>query len=231
MSFPSPRDGWSLGVDTSVAQGRLSVASLVQAGVEFAYHKATDGCEGVVIDKQWQNSSAASRDFGLPFGGYGVLEPHEDPVRQADLYCDAVERSGATLPPMLDFELARGLTGDTAFAKALAWVLHVEKRLRRTVLVYTGPNFVDTLDRFDTPKGHSKLLELAKRPLFVAHYTQSYNHLPDVPHAWGDWLIWQASGGRAVCRNAAQIPHTNCDIDIDWLRGPVSVLVDFGRLE
>ena len=117
-AIPRPPAGWIVGVDTSAAQGILDVPALMAAGVAFLIAKATDGERSV--DARWTISAAAAVRHGLPLGAYGVYEPagvagaRDDAGRaarvraQAQHFLDVTRDAGATLPPVLDFELATG---------------------------------------------------------------------------------------------------------------------------
>jgi GH25 family lysozyme M1 (1,4-beta-N-acetylmuramidase) len=223
----APRSGWLLGVDTGLDQGLLDVPALQAAGVAFGYHRATDGIHD--IDPQWTASSKASADAGLPFGAYGILEPYtlDKVAAQASHFCDVVRDSGATLAPWCDFELAHGESGLAALQAAAAWCDSVEQSLGIGVVVYTGPSFVETLERYAGPAADEVLVRLARRPLAVADYGVAK---PAVPPPWrtpdGDgWTIWQASGDGAA--KLPWAPHR--DVDVDWFRGTVADLVALGQ--
>lgn len=223
MSLPTPPSGWLLLVDTSAAQSTLDCSVFVQAGVSGIWHRATDGLHD--IDKQWSASVASSLANSLPFGAYGVLEPYgtNSAKAQADHFCDVLSGSGWTLPPWLDFELAHGISGLSALSSAAIWCDEVEQRLGRGVMIYTGPSFVETLEKYAGSAADGVLAELAKRPLSVAHYNGGPPKSPSVPTPWSDWTIWQASGD-----HAATIPGTTRDIDVDYFRGTLDALLAIG---
>lgn len=234
MSLPTPPEGWSLGIDTSQFQGRLDAAALVAHGVAFAYHRATDGL--LTVDHEWEASAASSLAAGLPFGGYGVLEPY-GPKRareQAEHFVAALGGTGWTLPPVLDFELARGLTAAQALLAARLWLDRVEDLLGCRCLVYTGPSFIGGLAKLATQDAAADLAAIATRGLWVAHYTGDDEdeagdgdpvRMPSVPPPWPTWTIWQASGDRKVSPNYATLPGTGTVVDVDWYRGTVADLV------
>lgn len=222
----APRPGWLLGVDTGVDQGEFDVPALVAAGIAFAYHRATDGINDV--DGQWIASSRASVSAGLPFGAYGVLEPYtlDKVAAQASHFCDVVKDSGATLAPWLDFELAHGVSGLVALQAAAAWCDAVEQGLGIGVIVYTGPAFIETLERYAGPAADEVLAKLATRPLAVAHYGVAK---PAVPPPWytpdeDGWTFWQSSGNGVA--KLPWAPHR--DVDVDWFRGTIVDLLALG---
>lgn len=208
MTFPAPRPGWLLGIDTSVAQGRLDAAAIVAAGVDFAIHKATDGVHG--IDPQWAMSAEASATAGLPFGAYGVLEPGSDPVAQAANYLRNVRTFAPPLAPVLDFEVAHGQTGAQALRAAVVWCREVEQALGRAPLVYTGPSFIETLERFASKAGEADVAILATYPLWIADYRHRAE--PETPPPWSSWTIWQAGPAGAT------LPGGHGAVDVNWCR-------------
>lgn len=221
-----------MGIDTSVFQGVLDIEAIMAAGVEFAFHKATDGERGV--DGQWSRSAAASSLHGLPFGAYGVLHPSQDARRQAEHFVGVVRDSGFSLAPMLDFELAYGVTALHALEDARAWLDIVEEAFGLEAIVYTGPSFIRQLAQLSGTAGAAELAAISQRMLFVAHYTQDHLRLPSVPPPWEDWTLWQSSGsykdghGKIVCVNACQLPGTSTDVDVDWYRGTIDELLALG---
>ena len=227
MPIPKAPDGMILGVDTSTYQGKLDVPALMADGVSFSflYCKATDGRQ--TVDTQFAATVAACRAAGLPWGCYGVLEPYGASAvqQQAAHFVGIVADAGATLPPWLDFELAHGETGSVALQCAADWCDAVGFALGVQPWVYTGPSFIETLER---DAGFSDAIaRLGQRRLVVAHYTQDYARPPIVPSPWGDWTLWQASGGKAESRNYATLPGTQIAVDVDLFRGTVQDLLAF----
>lgn len=217
MTLPQPREGLLLGVDTSAAQGRLRHAELQAAGVSFAYHKATEGVR--YVDPQWAASAEGSASAGLLFGAYGFLRPRLDVKAQAFNFVRNVRGVPCDLPPALDFELADGMTAIAALRAASEWLDIVEAELGRECIVYTMPAFIAELAEFAGAAGDEVIAHIARRPLWVAHYTQDDNNPPHLPPGWLRWAMWQRSGGRKVSRNAAQLPGTTLvDVDVDWMR-------------
>jgi lysozyme len=168
-------------------------------------------------------------------GAYHVLEPNADPLTQADHFLSlyqqgaeitlttATQEGGAhppMLPPALDFELARGETGRQALEAAVAWLQAVEGSLGRRCLVYVSPSFVEGLEKLAGAAADGAVVELARRPLWVAHYGVA---TPRVPAPWQDWTLWQASGD-----HSAMLPGSRTDVDIDWYRGDAVSLAALG---
>mgnify|MGYP000101818013 FL=1 len=245
-AIPRPPAGWIVGVDTSAAQGILDVPALQAAGVAFLIAKATDGERSV--DARWTITAAAARRHGLPLGAYGVYEPAgvaaatTDAARAARVraqalhFVEVVRDAGLTLPPVLDFELARGpaLHNLTAAAR---WVDVVADALGREPMLYTGPAFFRDLCRMAGVAAAPALERLARCPVWLAHYGPALSTGPSVPEPWASgpgWAMWQASGdaprGAQKPRPWAHLPgRPSVAVDVDYFRGPVDALVALGR--
>lgn len=218
--LPAQRAGYLLGVDTSASQDHVDVAALAAAGVGFLFARATDGEHSV--DPWWATTAGSCRAEELPFGAYGVLEPYGTARAEAQArhFVDTMKEAGTTLPPALDFELAHNLTGLAALEAAAIWCETVEAALGRQVIVYTGPAFIETLERYAGPAGAAIVAKLGARPLWMAWYApEAKIHAPP---PWIDWTIWQATGD-----GAAHMPN-GVPIDVDWFRGTAEDLLALG---
>lgn len=225
MSFTKAPTGWTLGIDTSVAQGRLDVQALRDAGCAFVIARAAQGLHDV--DGQWLNTSRACKDAGMPLGAYGVLIPYSSDKAddQARHFLDVIGDTELDLPCVLDFELSQNAKASDLLSAAQIWCDTVEASTGRQVIIYTGPSFIRGLAQLAGQAGEDELEALSTRPLWVAHYTQDFAKLPAVPKPWKNWFLWQASGDSRVCRNASKLPGTNTDVDIDLFFGTVNDLM------
>lgn len=212
MNLPDAPTGWLKGIDTSAAQGIFDVAGLQQAGVSFIIVKATEGLH--YVDRAWSEISSRCRAAGILWGAYGVLDPNEDPVAQADHFSDSVQGSGADFVS-LDFELAAGETGAGALHAAATWVQTMTVR-SLPVITYAGPSFMEQLEKFAAGTADDALAILADTPLWVAHYGCTFGE-PRVPPPWKKYAIWQAGPARATLKRAE-------DVDMDYFQGTLDDL-------
>jgi lysozyme len=218
-----PMPGWLLGVDLGAPQGLdVDWPALKANGVAFAWLRCTDGEHDV--DPTFARNASECVRLALPFGVYGVLEPYGSAraAAQADHLLGVAKGSGATLPPWMDFELARGLTALQALMSAVMWRDDVQKAIGFSPIVYAGPAFIAQLERLGGAPAFTEAQELALSPLAVAHYTTATR--PLIPAPWTDWTIWQRQGN-----GGAQLPGLSVDVDVDWYRGSVDELVALGR--
>jgi lysozyme len=215
-AMPAPHDGWTLGVDTSACQGVVDWPALSAEGVRFAFIKATDGVS--TTDSKWQGNADRATAAGLAIGSYHVLEPGTDPTAQAQHYT-SVARDVGTLRPVLDFELAKGLSAASALARAAAFLDAVEQAWGTPGIVYAGPAFIAQLAQMAGQAGQASLQALSQRPLWVAHYGVP---APKVPSPWTDWAVWQFAGDGGY-----RMPN-GIVVDVDWIRGDLSALLRNG---
>jgi lysozyme len=227
-ALPTPPAGWLLTLDVGRAQGRIDVPALVAAGVSALCIRATDGEHDV--DPEFERTAAACVAEGLDFGCYFVLEAY-GPKRaegQGRHFAEVTKASGATLPGWIDFELAHGLSGLDALRSAVIVRDFLRGELGGELVLYTGPSFVETLERYAGHAGDPVVASLGSSPLAVAHYTQSVETLPSVPPPWDDWLYWQASGDAKASRNFATLPGRSTVVDVDFPRATLDELRALG---
>jgi len=224
--FPAPRAGYELLADVSVAQGPMGarLAGLRAAGVTGVLARATDGHSA---DTDWPETRDVCAAQGMPLSAYGVVEPGSDPVAQAERFLAAVAR--ATLARRcLDWEEARKQTGAQAIQSAAAWVRTIHGATGAWPTVYTGPAFVEDLERlalrrdpetgfltFDDSTAEA-LAILAGCPLWCARWVEAFDrpdlHWPAAPAPWASAELAQLTGGKAA------LPGTTIPVDVTWGR-------------
>jgi GH25 family lysozyme M1 (1,4-beta-N-acetylmuramidase) len=228
--LPRARAGYLLGVDIGRDQGVVDHHALVAAGVGFVVIRATDGIHDT--DVRFAGNVAGAISASLDFGLYDVIEPYalnQVPLQVANFVSRAKD-CGSTIPHWLDWELAHGQAGSVAIQAAALWCDEVEDALGQAVMVYTGPSFIETLEKLAgaqlkgedrlagvDPATRSALTRLARRPLAIAHYGCTFGQ-PTVPPPWVDWTIWQAGP------SGETLPGRSTAVDVDWFRGDIAAL-------
>ncbi|HTR49769.1 MAG TPA: GH25 family lysozyme [Kofleriaceae bacterium] len=180
------------------------------AGIDFAFVRASDGTQ--YPDPDFAKYWAGARSAGVIRGAYQYFRPDEDPIAQADLLLTAAgPYQAGDLPPVLDLEVADGLSTDQVTAAARAWVDHVQAAIGRPPIVYAGlyswPSLTEGAD-FTTS------------PLWIAQYTTAA--CPDIPSPWTRWLFWQDSS----TGSSAGVSGTGA-LDVDVFSGTLDDLVAF----
>lgn len=195
-------NGNAQGIDVSHYQGTVSWPQVRQAGIEFAFAKATEGLTWT--DPQfvvnWQQMKAA----GILRGAYHFFEPADDAAAQARFYLQTVQLAAGDLPPALDVETA-GSSAAALWQGVETWLQTVQAATGVTPFLYLDPSFADA---------NQVPASLAVYPLWLADYGVAQ---PALPVGWSKWLIWQHSQDG----NVAGVTGL---VDLDQLNGPIANL-------
>lgn len=176
------------GPDCAMYQPGTNFAAVKASGESFAIIKATEGIG--YLDPWFTRHAASCNAAGLPWGAYHFARPQNDPVREANWFCQIIlANPGWTLPPVLDME-APG-TG--------AWVdtfCRIVEQRTETPVIYTGAYVA-----YDRPS------TLARYALWIAAYNAGYNTHPNPEQVgnpplcapWGrNWTGWQYTSSAIV---------------------------------
>jgi lysozyme len=195
-SWPALSNGESYGVDVSSYQGQISWTAAAQAGVTFAYIKATQGSTYVnpYFQAQWAGAQAA----GLQVGAYAFFSLCSSGASQAQTFLSTVPSDPAALPPAVDLEL-QGNCVNRPKTKVVAdqlgtFVSTVEKATGRKMILYVG---------WDFGFWYRKLGILQHRPLWI-------NDGP-FPNGRTPVVIWQSP-------DPTQVSGITDQVDLDIAR-------------
>ena len=201
------------GFDVSEYSGHdLSFQKLKDEGASFSILRA--GADVSRIDRNYDLYFQAAVAADLDIGTYFAFFASSDPEKQACFYASLLKDRFLELPPMIDFELLRGVDPSEAVIRAAAFVQVLESETgaaENSTYVYSYPYFVEmlvtSLKRSQNPAGVLALQKLSKCPLVIAHYdVQS----PTVPQPWDDWKIWQCKGN---------VIRSDGVVDLDLMKG------------
>ena len=196
-------DGNAQGIDVSHYQGTVSWAEVRQAGIEFAFAKATDGLTWV--DPQFAANWPGMQAAGILRGAYHFFEPADDASQQAQFFLSTVQLAAGDLPPALDVEKAA--SSSTALWQGVeTWLQDVAAATGLQPFLYVAPTFA-------RDKGIPEAL--AAYPLWIAEYGVTQ---PALPTGWTAWQIWQHSESGSV----AGVTGT---VDLDVASGPIASLL------
>lgn len=172
------------GIDASHHQGVIDWPRVADAGIEFAYLKATEGSS--FTDPRFADNWAAARAAGIRPGGYHYYTLCSPPEAQADHFLatlGAVETL-ESLPPVVDLELIGNCDPppprDRLRDQVQTFIDRVEEATGRKVVVYFHPDF----------EAHYDLVEAFDRRLWV-------RRVGDRPPP-GDWFLWQRNDQATV---------------------------------
>jgi lysozyme len=176
-----------LGIDVSHFQGDVNWQQIKQAGISYAYAKATQGekFHDPKFERNWKEAKAA----GIYRGAYHFYVVGEDPLKQAESFIKKVgSLESGDLPPMLDLEQGSipkdfKVEPEELQKNILSWLKHVENKLGVQPLIYTNNPFGNTY--LDHP-------EFANYKLWLAEYGVTKPRLPKTWSSTG-WIMWQRS--------------------------------------
>jgi lysozyme len=195
-------NGNAQGIDVSHYQGTVSWPEVRQAGIEFAFAKATDGLTWT--DPQFAVNWPGMKAASVLRGAYHFFEPADDAAAQAQFFLQTVQLAAGDLPPALDVETA-GSNGTVPWEGVETWLQTVAAATGRQPFLYVDPTFAD---EYDAPAS------LAAYPLWIADYDVAQ---PTLPEGWSQWLIWQQT-------ESGTVSGVNGTVDLDLLDGPLAKL-------
>jgi lysozyme len=207
----SPAAAVLSGIDVSNFQPSVNWTSMRNAGVTFAFCKATEGVD--FVDASFANHMNNARNAGVPIGPYHfaridsqvntlAASPKQDAINEANDFVDAIKpyydaHPGKYLRPVLDVESLPSNTEINTVAEQKqylsAWVRDfvgvVQTRMNVTPILYMNSNFA---------KNYSEQ-NLSQYDLWLANYRSSTAVLPtavantttDDAGVWSTWKFWQ----------------------------------------
>ena len=128
------------GIDVSHYQGTINWQSVKQAGIAFAFAKASDGSTGV--DSQFKTNWQGMKSAGIIRGAYHFFEPTQDATAQANDFLNTVgSLQAGDLPPVIDVEINNGVSNSQMISGVTTWLTVVQQSLGRTPMIYTVASF------------------------------------------------------------------------------------------
>jgi lysozyme len=193
------------GIDVSKWQGSVDWKSVQQAGVAFAFVRATYGSSEV--DSSFNDNWQAMKEAGIIRGAYHFFLAADDPAQQAEFFIRTVgSLDPDDLPPVIDVEAGSGVNSNLA-ESVETWLSNVAQGLGRTPIIYTAPSFWNA----------NLTSAFGNYPLWVAEYGVSS---PRAVNGWDDWTFWQYS-------STGKIAGVNGDVDLDYFNGTQQALSAF----
>ncbi len=194
------------GIDVSHYQGAVNWQSVKQAGIAFAFAKASDGSTGV--DSQFKTNWQGMKTAGIIRGAYHFFEPTMDATAQANDFIQTVgSLQAGDLPPVIDVEINNGVSSSQMISGVTTWLTVVQQSLGRMPMIYTVASFwnANLNDQF------------GDYPLWIANYgVQS----PAIPQGWSSWEFWQHS-------QSGSVSGVTGSVDLDWFNGSIADLMAF----
>jgi GH25 family lysozyme M1 (1,4-beta-N-acetylmuramidase) len=192
------------GVDTSHHQsGEHNLASAKKAGVDFWYHKATEGAS--FRDAKYVQRRREAQKAGIPFGAYHFARPENgDASLEAKFFLQVAQPQPGDLVPALDIEVNDARMSRAELTRWIAnWVAQIQRVVHVKPLIYTP---------FDLDSDFGCLL-------WQPRYNDS-NTPPVAAEPWRRWDIWQFSNGQLGVPD--QVPGFG-RVDINTMRDGLRV--------
>jgi|JI7StandDraft_1071085.scaffolds.fasta_scaffold63340_2 lysozyme len=198
-----------LGIDVSHFQQKINWEEIMQAGLRFAYYKATQGVSST--DPNYQNNRSGAEASGIYNGAYHFYMAADDPVKQAQHFLShLMPLKPGQLPPVLDIEqgsVTSSTQKDKLMKDVLTWLSIVEQKSGIRPIIYTNHPFGDEYLR------HA---DFSNYHLWIAEYGVAK---PKIPFAWTKkgWLMWQRT-------ERGKIEGAVGNVDHDILNGDIEIL-------
>jgi lysozyme len=163
------------GIDVSHWNGDIISEIPANTDLSFIICKATQGTR--IVDSEFKKNWSSIKQFDKIRGAYHFYIYKDDPIKQANHFCDVVNDLQKTdISLILDIEelsLPKNNVNNVKLkADVIKFLEQVEKRIQRTPILYTSYSFANQyLDD----------IVFSKYPLWLAEYSKGK---PSIPHAW-----------------------------------------------
>lgn len=170
------------GIDVSYYQGDIDWKKVSEAGIRFAFIKATEG--GDRLDPKFLDNWRAAKRAGVARGAYHFMYWCRPARDQAAWFTSHVPEDGDALPPVLDVEwnshsktCPQRIARAHAIAKIKVMLKAMEAHSGKRPIIYTDPKF------------HSEVLEgeFADYDFWL----RSVAAKPEAKYEARDWAFWQ----------------------------------------
>ena len=184
------------GIDVSHWQGSINWTSVKNAGIQFAWIKATEGTS--YKDDRFNSNYVNAYNAGVIRGAYHFARPDvSSGATQATYFATnggAWSADNLTLPGVLDIEhnpygaMCYGLSTSAMRNWITDFYNTYKSRTGRDVVIYTTASWWNTCTGSWTGMG-------GKAPLWVAHWGASS---PTLPAGFPTWTVWQYTSTGSV---------------------------------
>jgi lysozyme len=171
------------GIDVSKYQGYIDWMAVRDAGVEFAFIKATEGGDNVdpMFQRNWEGAKAA----GIPRGAYHFVYWCRPPHEEIGHFESVAPAEPDALPPVLDVEATptsrtckRKLYREEVLEDMRQMLVEMERYYGKKPIIYTSVDFYQAIL-------HSNAL--SEYPIWV----RSTKYHPAVRYGNRRWHFWQ----------------------------------------
>lgn len=194
------------GIDVARFQDSVNWHAARDAGVQFAFIKATEG--GDMLDPRFNDHWRGARSASIPRGAYHFFYFCRPAADQARWFIRNVPREAGALPPVLDMEwnafsptCRKRPPGATVRSEAKVFLDALERHYGQRPILYTTPEFYRENEMHRMPREEFWLRSTAKHPREVYPSQR--------------WSFWQHSA-------TGTVPGIKGDVDLNAFSGGAS---------
>lgn len=200
------------GIDVSYYQGKIDWQKVSDAGIHFAYIKATEG--GDRVDPKFLHNWNGAKEAGVARGAYHFMYWCRRAKEQAAWFISNVPGDdGDALPPVLDVEwnsrsktCPRRIGRDDAIAKIKVMLAAMEAHTGKRPIIYTDPKF------------HREVLEGEFTD--YQFWLRSVAAKPEAKYRARKWAFWQFTTTGRVHGVAGPVDRNSFNGTLaEWQRG------------
>ncbi|WP_162428053.1 glycoside hydrolase family 25 protein [Pontibacter pudoricolor] len=192
------------GIDVSRWQKEVDWMQVKDAGVTFAFVKATQG--DFRLDPFFERNWEETKRYGIKRGAYHFYKPEAPVQDQIKLFTSTVTLAPGDLPPVLDIEVAKpGMTGEQLRADLKTWLEAVTQHYGVRPIIYTSQNYYRRW-----LKGH-----FTDYHFWIARYSDVK---PEIHHT-DSWMFWQFT-------DRGSVAGINAAVDINFFAGDMDKLTE-----
>ncbi len=217
------------GIDVSTYQGTIDWDRVANAGIKFAFIRASDSTFGE--DGQFARNWREARRVGILRGAYQFFRPNRSISEQTNVLLDLLDLHGAgELPPVLDIEQDPagehyGLSRDAIASAILEWREIIEGATGTVPIVYTNSFWNDWV-------GDEARRAMGDAPLWVANWfpgrdcaANPGSCCPTLPSSWSRWDFHQYTADGVI---PGIDPNVNT-VDLNLFNGSFEDLQAFSQ--
>lgn len=201
-SITERMDGYEVhGIDISHYQSLIQWDTIADQEIHFAFAKATEG--GSWQDKHYCNNWKEMKRVGLKRGAYHFFRPTVSAIDQMRNFAEQVDLETGDLPPVLDVEVADGVSKTVLIERVREWLLLAEAQYQVRPILYSNYNFY---------REHLAG-EFAEYPVWIARYSERTPYLS----RHKEWDFWQYG-------DRGRLAGIEGDVDLNVFNGTMEKL-------
>ncbi|MEM1322615.1 MAG: GH25 family lysozyme [Bacteroidota bacterium] len=163
------------GIDVSHYQSYIDWSTVAEQDIDFAFVKATEGES--LGDSLFAHNWAELKRVNIRRGAYHFFRPTSPAINQALNFISKVDIQEGDLPPVVDVEVADGVSPVIVVQRLRSWLELVEREYNIRPIIYTNQKY------------YSKFIagNFDDYPLWIARYSK---HTPRL-NLGSRWTFWQ----------------------------------------